>query len=414
MGWRRLVPVLLCAVAVVLTGLPATAAPDDPSDDMKRADRELAKTSALLESVSEQARTAARQLAETNAALPAAQERIVTAKGAVVVADTRAATAQRKADAATAAWQATDQRYQAAVQGVAAGRDRMARFAVATMHGADVAEFNLLLAATRPQEFLIRGDLIRQLGQMRKEAIDGYMVARRDAKQVTNEAELRRRTAEEANQVARAALKEAQDARAEAEQAERDLRDLSKRREKAVAAAEAEKADVQRRYDEVKQQSEEIAAQLRAWQEQYGQFVPVLHAGAKLLMPTRGWKSSDFGMRFDPYYRTWQLHAGVDIAADGGQPIYAAAGGTVATAGWNGGYGNYTCITHGRKDGHVISTCYGHQSKILVSVGQKVRGGQLIGRVGTTGASTGTHLHFEVRRDGDPIQPLGWLPGCLC
>ncbi|MDI1460538.1 peptidoglycan DD-metalloendopeptidase family protein [Catellatospora sp. KI3] len=414
MGWRRLVPVLLCAVALVLTGLPAFAAPEDPSDDMKRVDKELARTGALLESVSEQARTAARQLAETNAALPAAQERIAKARTAVVVAETKAATAQRRADAATAAWQLTDQRYQESVRQVRDGRDRMARFAVATMHGANLAEFNLLLAATRPQEFLIRGGLIRQLGEMRKDAIDGYMLARRDAKQVTNEAELRRRTAEEANRVAQATLQEAQDARAEAERAERDLRDLSGRREKALAAAEAEKADVQRRYEEVKQQSEEIAAQLRAWQEQYGQFVPVLRAGARLLMPTRGWKSSDYGMRFDPYYHTWQLHAGVDIAADGGQAIYAAAGGTVAAAGWNGGYGNYTCITHGRRDGQVISTCYGHQSKILVSVGQKVRGGQLIGRVGTTGASTGNHLHFEVRRDGEPIQPLNWLPGCLC
>jgi murein DD-endopeptidase MepM/ murein hydrolase activator NlpD len=132
------------------------------------------------------------------------------------------------------------------------------------------------------------------------------------------------------------------------------------------------------------------------------------------MMPTAGWKSSDFGMRFDPYYQVWQLHAGTDIAAPSGQAIYAAADGKVVRAGWNGGYGNYTCISHGTYQGKDLSTCYGHQSAILVSVGQHVRRGELIGRVGTTGASTGSHLHFEVRRDGTPENPLPWLPGCFC
>jgi murein DD-endopeptidase MepM/ murein hydrolase activator NlpD len=131
-------------------------------------------------------------------------------------------------------------------------------------------------------------------------------------------------------------------------------------------------------------------------------------------MPVRGWKSSDFGMRFDPFFRVWQLHAGVDLAAAGGSPIFAAAAGRVVHAGYNGGYGNFTCIGHGRYQGRGLSTCYAHQARILVWSGQWVRRGQLIGRVGTTGASTGNHLHFEVRLDGRPSHPLPWLPGCLC
>ena len=83
-------------------------------------------------------------------------------------------------------------------------------------------------------------------------------------------------------------------------------------------------------------------------------------------------------------------------------------------AGWNGGYGNYTCIYHGTYQGKGFATCYAHQSAILVRAGQQVRQGQVIGRVGTTGASTGNHLHFEVRLDGDPVDPLPWLPSCLC
>ena len=83
-------------------------------------------------------------------------------------------------------------------------------------------------------------------------------------------------------------------------------------------------------------------------------------------------------------------------------------------AGWAGGYGNNTSLSHGRQSGRSLSTCYGHQSKILVDDGQWVRRGQVIGRVGSTGGSTGNHLHFEVRLDGEPRDPEGWLPGCLC
>jgi murein DD-endopeptidase MepM/ murein hydrolase activator NlpD len=131
-------------------------------------------------------------------------------------------------------------------------------------------------------------------------------------------------------------------------------------------------------------------------------------------MPVHGWKSSNFGMRFDPVYKVYQLHAGVDLAAGGGQPIVAAADGVVVRAGWGGGNGNYTCISHGIYQGKGLATCYGHQSQILVKAGQRVHRGELLGRVGTTGASTGYHLHFEVRLNGAPIQPLNWLPGCLC
>ena len=99
------------------------------------------------------------------------------------------------------------------------------------------------------------------------------------------------------------------------------------------------------------------------------------------------------------------MHAGLDIAAPGGTPIRAAESGKVAIAGVVGGYGNYTCINHGGN----LSTCYGHQSRIGVSVGQSVRQGQVIGAVGNTGHSFGNHLHFEVRVGGSPVSPLGYL-----
>jgi murein DD-endopeptidase MepM/ murein hydrolase activator NlpD len=98
-------------------------------------------------------------------------------------------------------------------------------------------------------------------------------------------------------------------------------------------------------------------------------------------------------------------HPGIDIAVPSGTPIHAAAGGRVAIAGWVGGYGNYTCIQHSAS----LSSCYGHQSSIGVSVGQQVSQGQVIGAVGSTGHSTGPHLHFEARVNGSVVNPMNYL-----
>jgi murein DD-endopeptidase MepM/ murein hydrolase activator NlpD len=104
----------------------------------------------------------------------------------------------------------------------------------------------------------------------------------------------------------------------------------------------------------------------------------------------------------------WRLgyHSGLDIGMPTGAPIDAAADGTVLEAGWDNGYGNYVKIDHG--DGLV--TIYGHMSQILAAAGEPIAAGELIGLVGSTGVSTGPHLHFEVRRDGRAQDPLTYLP----
>jgi murein DD-endopeptidase MepM/ murein hydrolase activator NlpD len=123
-------------------------------------------------------------------------------------------------------------------------------------------------------------------------------------------------------------------------------------------------------------------------------------SAAGLIWPVAGPITSPFGMRWG------RLHPGIDIGASMGTPIHAAASGTVVYAGWMTGYGNLTVIDHGGG----IATAYGHQSKLDVSVGQQVTQGQEIGLIGSTGFSTGPHLHFEVRVNGVPVDPMGYLP----
>jgi len=123
--------------------------------------------------------------------------------------------------------------------------------------------------------------------------------------------------------------------------------------------------------------------------------------------PAGGYISSGFGYRVHPIYGTWIYHSGTDLANACGTTIFAAHGGTVEYAGWNGGYGNYIRINHGGG----VATAYGHiiNGGTLVSQGQFVDAGQPIARVGSTGSSTGCHLHFEVRINGAAVDPVPYM-----
>src|SRR6185369_9520024 len=122
-----------------------------------------------------------------------------------------------------------------------------------------------------------------------------------------------------------------------------------------------------------------------------------------LMMPANGPVTSYFGYRYHPILHFTRFHAGLDIGAGWGSPIVAAADGQVVGAGWSGGYGREVQIAHG---GGIVSL-YGHMSEIVAQPGSFVHAGQLIGYVGSSGLSTGPHLHFEVRQGGNPVNPLG-------
>ncbi|MEV0392637.1 M23 family metallopeptidase [Polymorphospora rubra] len=411
-------------IATVFAVMFASACPvnANPRDDQKRIEEEMARAGSILEGATERAQQAAKLLAAANGALPAAQSLVAQRRGAVAAAETAASTARRKADEAQTALKAATDRYAESERQVEVARERAAGFVVANYKGSDLATINMLLASRGILDAADRYGYFERIMSTEKAAIDALSNARLDAKQSQNEATLARQAAETARIEADRALADARAAQAQAEAAAAQVVALTTQRTEALAVAEQERGASLARYEEAKREAARIEAELAAWEARQAAArppannapPPAAKPGATFLMPVRGWKSSDYGMRFDPYYKVWQLHAGVDIAAGGGQPIYAAADGTVIRAGWNGGYGNYTCLSHGRSGGKGLSTCYAHQSSIGVRAGQYVRRGQVIGRVGTTGASTGNHLHFEVRLNGSPTNPLSWLPGCLC
>jgi len=176
---------------------------------------------------------------------------------------------------------------------------------------------------------------------------------------------------------------------------ERDqVTEAEQQEQQAIEGLRARKADFEAQYNAVQAQ---ISASVSR-----GNPTPGNH---RFSWPVNGPITSPFGYRNDPVLGGNRLHAGVDIGASSGTPIKAAGDGVVVMAGWNGGYGNFTLIDHGGG----LATGYGHQSRIGVSIGQHVSTGEVIGYVGSTGASTGPHLHWEVRVNGTPVDPMGWV-----
>jgi murein DD-endopeptidase MepM/ murein hydrolase activator NlpD len=395
-------------LVAVLLGNSAAA---DPYDDRARVERELEQTRAAMEASSELVESAAASLVEAETRLPEVQRRLAEAREQLAGATVRADSAAKVAEQAAADLAAADLRVDAAEQQVDAMEDEVATFAASAYMGRGVAGLDAMLSVESPSAFVASLSYLRYVGDDQQEMLDHHSQARSEARNVQNVQIGAKRTADEARQAAAQALRQAAEAEAEAARAEQEVAGLVAQREQALRVAEEERAATEQRYAELQAESERIAADIRALAAGGG---AVLQPGARLLMPVIGRKTSDFGNRFDPVYKVWQLHAGVDIAAAGGSSIRAAASGKVFRAGWNGGYGNYTCIYHGTQQGKGVATCYAHQSAILVGVNQQVAMGDVIGRVGTTGASTGNHLHFEVRLDGTPVNPLDWLPACLC
>jgi len=203
--------------------------------------------------------------------------------------------------------------------------------------------------------------------------------------------ELEQRQATEAEELD-CLLAEREQAVAEAAAARNQKQVVLDRAQRDAAAYEAQEA-------ELEAQSEKITQQLRG----AGVKAPSSEATGSLVWPMEGDVSSSFGMR--TLLGITRMHNGIDIAGPTGRVIVAADGGTVALAGWNGGYGKCVIVDHGGG----MATLYAHQSQINVSVGQEVGQGDTLGLCGSTGYSTGPHLHFEVRVNGSPVNPLNYL-----
>jgi murein DD-endopeptidase MepM/ murein hydrolase activator NlpD len=184
---------------------------------------------------------------------------------------------------------------------------------------------------------------------------------------------------------------------------------LVQRTADALADAEASLEADQAAYDRLEAEEARITARIKAQIAADGGAGNV-HGAWGFIKPVDAPAGSGFGMRMHPILHYRRMHWGTDFGASCGAPLYAMADGKVTSAGWTTvGFGYYTIISYGRRKGVSISSGYAHQSKIIVRAGQQVKQGQVVGYVGTTGLSTGCHLHLQIYRNGVRVNPMNYL-----
>jgi murein DD-endopeptidase MepM/ murein hydrolase activator NlpD len=325
-----------------------------------------------------------RRLAPVQTALAGAQGRLEELAGKVVAAENRLSEAQGQ---------------------LADARDRLTAHALAAYAGQPaIARFAELLLHVRTVRQLSAGTTyIRALFQDEQATIDRYDTLRDQVSKLRDSVEQDRKTALVQRNVVGAQQRELADSRQVQDAVRQQAAAEVAQQNGLLAQLRTRKSEFQSQIAALQRQSDALAAMLRSRQAGQG-LVPSGHG--VLAVPIPGAPiTSGFGPRTHPIYGDVRMHTGIDFGAGYGTPIRAAGDGVVVSAGPLGGYGNATVIDHGNG----LATLYAHQSDMAVVPGQRVSRGQVIGYVGSTGFSTGPHLHFEVRVRGTPVDPMQYL-----
>ena len=463
------------AAAVAMSGLMlATLSPigiasaDEIDDQIDSTGQQLNQTEAsagelsgVLEGASAEVVAARAALQEAQAQLPAAQAALATAEAEsarAAAADAKAAEDLRVAEAEVARTKAEIEAVKAQIEALKVAVGSFARDVYTG--GGQMSEMQVLLDSTSPAELTTRYESIQTVSRDKNRAMDELVSTKAQLDDLLVQLQELEEQARQARVAAAEALDAAQAAEARAEAAKSRVDQLVSQRTTALATTEAERTAIQQRYAEVAAAQAALSAQLTDLQAEKQRRVAAAEAAAAAAAEARAAAQRDasnaaaqqaasaaeaaasaaqasadelgsvssggavnssgyfwpipgagtggqVGPRVHPVYGYASCHTGVDISAGSGTPIRATHSGTVVSASYDSVYGNRTVIDHG--DG--TSSMYAHQSSFAASAGQRVSAGDVIGFVGSTGYSTGAHLHFEIHVGGTPYNPMGWFGG---
>jgi murein DD-endopeptidase MepM/ murein hydrolase activator NlpD len=396
---RRSGLVALIALGLVVGLLAPTAADADDKNKKKQVDKKV-------EAVEDDLAESSKAVAKAAAALKRAKVEIPKAQAELREARTELGAAREVEQvilAQLARAQEKAAREQARVDEVMDQMDTTRRtigaIARTVYTQGPYAEVELVLESQDPGDFAERLQSVRTVVKGQDRALAGLAELRADLQQRTDDLKAAQSIVEERRVEATEKRKAAERLADRAQAAKAKIDRLVAARADAVRVANREKAKTERQLRILKREQERLAALLAG---------PGTGAGfptGSLQWPTAGGLSQGVGPRIHPVYGYNSCHTGIDISGSSGQLIFAAAAGKVLDIRTSGPYGNHTIVDHG--DG--LATMYAHQSRFAVSPGDRVKKGQLIGYVGSTGFSTGSHLHFEVWIGGRPYDPMGWF-----
>jgi murein DD-endopeptidase MepM/ murein hydrolase activator NlpD len=312
--------------------------------------------------------------------------------------------AQAKLDAASAVAQEADHRVAVVTDRLDDARDTLRDQAVSSFmrYGSGAEQLDVVLRAKDINELHNAVAFVDTLAERQARIVNEFASVSEDASEAQATAEAARADAVAQRNDVQAKADELQAQRAQQAAATAAAAAETAHEQTLLGSLQARRAEYERKLKEQQEESDAIAALLR----RRGGKGPHISGHGSLSAPLRNPQiTSTFGYRTHPIYGDRRLHAGIDFHAPTGTSLLAAAAGEVVFAGWKSGYGNTTIIDHGGG----VATLYAHQSNIAVRVGQDVKRGAVIGYSGATGNVTGPHLHFEVRVNGTPVDPLGYL-----
>lgn len=263
------------------------------------------------------------------------------------------------------------------------------RLRVMYMNG-NVGYIEVLLSSEDVEDFLSRKDMLQYIAEYDRDLIIYMKEQREIIEQKKTELEAQRASVEVA--------------KSKIESRKKDLEVVTRQKQDLMGRLQEDIVAYEKQYDKLNNYAKEIEGKIVKLQRVTGPY-----SGGAMAWPAPGNNriTSYYGYRIHPIFKSKKMHTGIDIATPSGASITAASSGTVIYADWLGGYGKTIMIDHG---GGMV-TLYAHNSALVAGVGQQVKTGQTISKAGSTGNSTGPHLHFEVRKNGSYVDPLPWVKG---
>jgi murein DD-endopeptidase MepM/ murein hydrolase activator NlpD len=393
---RRLPVVLGLALALIFT---ASAAGQDPESEKAQVDQRIAELQAEIAAANEEEGVLTTQLGEVVTELRAAQSAVDQAQGSLELLEAELGTEQERLERLTVLLREQTQRLQRL--------QREYRHAVSILEARVRTIYmeqppdalSVLVSATTFSELIDSYEFANRIGLQDKRIARQVEHAKRLAAEKRRATEHTQRLTAATVSVIAARTDEARAVRDELAAGRDTLAAARRLKRSALRSSRETREEYLNEVEALAAQSATLAAAIRDAQAGAGSAGTGTPSPAGLIWPVNGPVVSGFGMRWG------RLHEGIDIAASTGTPIWAAAAGTVIHTGWLGGYGNLVVVDHGNG----LATAYAHASAILVAVGQQVSQGETVSLVGSTGNSSGPHLHFEVRVNGIAVDPLLYL-----
>ncbi len=397
MALRRLIPAVALLIAVL-----AAPASGDVYGRKQAIDARLQSVQAKIAQAAERERALSGEIASVNSRIRGLSAQVGDVSSQLVTLERDLALHQEKLDRLNELYRLETARFNFLRHQYRLSLDRLGDRLIDIYEGGEPSSLEVLLSAKSFTDLISQAEYVESIGTQDKHIAEDVGLAKVEVRAQRERTKRIRAVVASATRTIAVRTEQVRAVRSALLASERRLASARTSKRQSLVEIKESKQEYLHEAAGLERASASLAASIQAAQASSSAYAPPgdsTPSAAGFIWPVNGPVVSPFGMRWG------RMHEGIDIAVPYGTPIHAAASGRVVYAGWMAGYGNLIAIDHGRG----LSTAYAHQSSIAAGLGQTVSQGQTIGYVGCTGHCFGPHLHFEVRVNGSPVDPLGYL-----